>query len=294
MKILLLGANGQVGYQLRRSLISLGDVKLCTRLEADLENSEQLVDLIQKYNPSVIVNASAYTAVDEAEKEEEKAFAINSRAVGIIASEAKKLDALLVHYSTDYIFDGKKSESYTELDKTNPLSVYGKTKLSGENEILASGCKHLIFRTSWAYSLRGKNFIKRIIRLAKERKELKIISDQIGSPTSADFIADVTAHCIVRHQIQNNKSGIFNLTADGEVSWHSFAQFIIEELSNKGESFEAMPENILPISTSEYPLPAQRPAYSKLNTEKIRQAFKLNIPHWRYHVKMMLDSYITK
>ncbi len=291
MKILLLGANGQVGWQLRRSLMPLSEVKICTRSEADLENHTQIKELIQNYKPSVIVNASAYTAVDKAEKEPEKAESINSTALETLANEAKNLNALLVHYSTDYIFDGKKRESYTETDQPNPLSIYGKTKLAGENKIINSGCNYLIFRTSWVYSERGKNFIKTIINLAKEREELKIISDQIGSPTSADFIADVSAHCITQN-LNGKKQGIYNLTSEGEVSWHGLAQFVIKELDNMGMKLKTSTDNITPIATSEYPLPAKRPAYSKLNTEKIRKAFNLNTPNWQYHVKMMLDSYI--
>ena len=290
MKILLLGANGQVGWQLRRSLLPLGEVKACTRLELDLETLTQITDLIQTYAPTVIVNASAYTAVDKAEVEIEKATLINVTAIETIAKEAKKLNALLVHYSTDYIFDGKKSESYNETDSANPLSVYGQTKLAGENKIIESGCNHLIFRTSWVYSVRGVNFINTIMRLAKEKKELRIISDQIGSPTSADFIADVTAHCIIQ-SLAEKKYGIFNLTTEGAVSWHGLAKFVVSELYNLGIKFKTTPDNITPISTEEYPLPAKRPLYSKLNTNKLRKTFKLNIPTWQDHIKMMLDSH---
>ena len=291
MKILLLGANGQVGWQLRRSLVTIGEVIPCTRSEINIEENNKLIKLIRQYNPSVIVNASAYTAVDKAEKEKERAESINSVAVGVLAKEARELDALLVHYSTDYIFDGKKLGSYNEDDTPNPISVYGKTKLSGERKIIESGCNHLIFRTSWVYSERGVNFIKTIIRLAKERKELKIISDQIGSPTSADFIADITVQCILQNLAKKKKNGIFNLTANGEVSWHGFAQFILEELYDMKIKLQATPDKVIPIPTSEYPLPAKRPPYSKLDTKKITQTFNINIPNWEYHAKLMLSSY---
>ncbi|MFK7973655.1 MAG: dTDP-4-dehydrorhamnose reductase [Rickettsiaceae bacterium] len=290
MRILLFGANGQVGYQLRRSLVTLGEVKALTRIEVNLENQLQITNLIRNYKPHVIVNAAAYTNVDKAEKEPDKAFAINSRALKIISDEIKQLGGLLVHYSTDYVFDGKNTKSYIETDTTNPLSVYGKTKLSGENEIIKSGCNHLIFRTSWVYSKEGANFINTIVKLAKERGQLRVVSDQIGCPTSADFIADITAHCIVQN-LHYKKQGIFNITAQGKVSWYELALFVIKELQTRGIKLKTLPENITPINTSEYPLPAERPLYSKLDTEKIKQIFSLNIPKWQYHVKMMLDYY---
>lgn len=293
MKILLFGADGQVGWQLQRALAPIGDIKICNKVEADLENLSQVKELIQNYNPDVIVNAAAYTAVDKAEKEIKKATSINAIAPAIIAHEAKKIDALLVHYSTDYVFDGKKSSGYNENDITNPLSIYGKTKLEGENKIIESGCKYLIFRTSWVYSLKGSNFIKTIIRLAKEKKELKIVADQIGSPTSADFIADVTAHCIVQ-AATHKQYGTYNLTASGEVSWYKFAKLIIEELHNAGIELKTLPHNITPINTNQHPLPAQRPQYSKLNTDKLQKTFNLNVPNWQHHVKLMLDTYSNK
>jgi dTDP-4-dehydrorhamnose reductase len=293
MKILLLGADGQIGWQLRRALAPLGSIKACNRSEANLEKPEQIKALITEYSPNIIVNAAAYTAVDKAEEEFKKAALINISAVALIAEEAKKLNALLVHYSTDYVFDGKKSSGYTEDDLTYPLSIYGKTKLEGENKIRESGCNHLIFRTSWVYSNRRNNFIKTIIRLANERKELRIVSDQIGSPTSADFIADVTAHCIIQNH-NYKKYGIYNLTSSGEVSWHGLAKFAISELQKDGVNFKTKLENIIPITTEEYPLPAKRPKHSTLNTDKIKKTFKINIPDWQYHVKMMLDSYTNR
>jgi dTDP-4-dehydrorhamnose reductase len=290
MKILLLGADGQVGWQLRRSLAPLGVVKACNRAVVNLENLAQIKSIIREYAPTVIVNAAAYTAVDKAEEEVNRATLINSTAVGIIAEEAKKLNALLVHYSTDYVFDGKKSNGYDENDLTNPLSIYGKTKLEGENKIIESSCNHLIFRTSWIYSTRGSNFIKTMIRLANEREELRIVSDQIGSPTSADFIADVTAHCIVQ-SLNDKKYGVYNLTSSGEISWHGLAKFAINELQKTGINFKTIPNNIIPITTEEYPLPAERPKCSELNTNKLQKTFKLNVPEWQYHVRMMLESY---
>jgi len=195
MKILLLGANGQVGYELQRTLLTLGELKSCTRKQANLENLEGLRSLIQDYRPNVIVNAAAYTAVDRAESDQNKAELINSTAVGILAQEAKSLDAWLVHYSTDYIFDGEKLNAYVESDTTNPINVYGSTKCKGEELIASSGCKHLIFRTSWVYGSHGDNFAHTMISLFQEKDELSIVNDQIGVPTSAELIADVTSDC---------------------------------------------------------------------------------------------------
>lgn len=289
MKILLLGADGQVGWQLRQSLESIGEIKACNKSEANLEDLKQLQKLIQTYAPNIIVNAAAYTAVDKAEKEPEKASIINSTALKLITSETKKLNALLVHYSTDYVFDGKKIGSYTEEDKANPLSVYGKTKLNGENKIKESGCKYLIFRTSWVYSTRGNNFIKTIIKLAKEKDNLSIVSDQIGVPTCANYIADITAYCI--KNLNNKLYGTYNLTPTGETSWHGLATFVINELNKKNINFKATTQTIKPILTEEYPLPATRPKNSKLSTDKIRKAFKIDIPTWEHHVKLMLNTY---
>ncbi len=292
MKILLLGADGQVGWHLRKSLVTVGDLKVCSKYEANLEDAEQVKRILQNYKPNIIVNAAAYTAVDNAEKEIEKANIINSIALDLLSSEAKNLNAILVHYSTDYIFDGKKITPYTENDKPNPLSIYGKTKLDGENKIIESGCKYLIFRTSWVYSARGNNFIKTIIKLAKEKEYLNIVSDQIGSPTSANYIADVTAHCL--QNLSEDRYGIYNITSSGKTSWYELATFIIGQIVKYDIEIKTTIKNIKPIPTEDYPLPAKRPKNSKLCTDKIQRTFNLDIPNWQYHVKLILEDLYSK
>ena len=254
MKILLLGANGQIGWELQRSLSPLGEIKACTRKEADLEDPNALKPIIQTYQPEIIVNAAAYTAVAKAESEPEKAYRINAEAVSIIANEIKELDGLLIYYSTDYIFDGTKPTPYTEKDQPNPQSVYGKTKHQGEVIIKASGCKHIIFRTSWVYALRGTNFVKTMIKLGKEREELKVVNDQIGVPTSAELIADITALSLYKITQQENHpqkmTGTYNLIPMGETSWYSFAQFVFTEAEKHGEQLKVTPKKF-----SQLPLP---------------------------------------
>ena len=294
MKILLLGANGQVGWELQRSLAPLGQMKACDRHALDLGNFEGLRACTRDYRPEVIVNAAAYTDVDKAESEQDKACRINAEAVALLADEAKQLNAWLIHYSTDYVFDGTKSNAYLETDETNPQSVYGKTKLQGEEAIKESECNHLIFRTSWIFAARGANFIKTMISLAREQKELKVVSDQIGVPTSAELIADLTALCLYQITRKKNSApdatGIYHLTPAGKTSWHGFAQFIIAEASKLGVKFRASSENVLPISTSEYPLPAKRPSNSLLETKKICNTFNLDLPAWQIHAQRLLKE----
>ena len=298
MKIFLLGANGQVGWELQRSLAPLGAIMACNRHSGNLENLEDLSTLIRDYCPEIIVNAAAYTAVDNAESEPEKAYQINTKAVDFLAQEAKQLNAWFIHYSTDYVFDGDKKGVYLENDTPNPQSVYGQTKFAAEEAIKKSQCQHLIFRTAWVYSLRGANFVKTIIRLAKEREELKIVTDQIGAPTSAELIADVTALCL--YKIAQNKNtlsnliGLYHLTPEGETSWHGFAQFIIAELAGMGVEFRANFENIVPISTSEFPLPAKRPANSLLETKIICRTFNLKLPKWQFHAQRLLKELFSQ
>ena len=298
MKILLLGKNGQLGYELERSLAPLGEVVACGRNEVDLENLSAVQDVVRRESPQIIVNAAAYTAVDKAETEIDRATTINSDVVDLLAKEALRLDAWLIHYSTDYVFDGtKKNDGYSEADATSPLSVYGQTKLAGEEVIRASGCKHLIFRTSWVYAARGNNFIKTMLRLAHERPELKVVCDQIGAPTSAELIADATALCLYRLKTDgvgaSQLSGIYNLVAAGATSWHAFAQFAVTEATRHGVQFCAKAENILPIPSSEYPLPAQRPANSRLITQKIRDAFQLELPPWELHAQRIVAEIVS-
>jgi len=297
MKILLLGANGQVGWELQRSLAPLGELKVCGRAEADLEDLISLKKLIRQYTPEIIVNAAAYTAVDRAEEEQETANLINHQAVALLANEAKRLNAWLVHYSTDYIFDGNKTNNYLETDQPNPQSVYGRTKLQGEEAIRNSGCLHLIFRTSWVFAARGANFAKTILRLAKQREELKIVADQYGTPTSAELIADGTAlalHYLQQHNNATSLSGTYHLTADGKTSWFGFAQYLIEEASQQGFDLTTTTDKIHPISTAEYPLPAKRPTDSQLNSQKLTKTFGIQAPFWQNHAKRLITELLAQ
>jgi dTDP-4-dehydrorhamnose reductase len=297
MKILLLGKNGQLGWQLQCSLAILGEIVAYDRTEADLENLEELQAVVRKVSPQIIVNAAAYTAVDKAESEPERAFLINSKAVDLLAKEARLLNAWLIHYSTDYVFDGTKEGPYLETDATHPISIYGKTKLSGEEAIRASGCKHLILRTSWVYAARGNNFIKTMLRLAQERNEIKVVFDQVGAPTSAELLADVTTCCLYRLQYDTSfasyRGGTYHLTAGGSTSWHGFAQFILNEAVHHGVKLSATSENVLAIPTSEYPLPAKRPSNSQLITEKITTTFGLKLPPWQLHAQRTVAEIVS-
>ncbi|MBI3053599.1 MAG: dTDP-4-dehydrorhamnose reductase [Betaproteobacteria bacterium] len=296
-RILLLGCNGQVGWELQRSLAPLGAVVALDFPAIKLEQFETLRAVVRKNAPHLIVNAAAYTAVDKAESEPDAAATVNSQAVGVLAEEAKKLGALLVHYSTDYVFDGSKPGSYTEDDAPNPISVYGRTKLEGDRAIHASGCKHLIFRTSWVYAARGGNFARTILRLAGERDELKIVADQIGAPTSAELIADVTALCVglATHCPERFAAadGIYNLVASGETSWHNYAQFVVANAARLGLPLKLASGSIRPIATSEYPLPAARPLNSRLATGKLNRVFGIELPHWQIHLERVIAELVA-
>ena len=298
MKILLLGSNGQVGWELQRSLAPLGQLKACDHNTVDLAKIDELQARIRDFSPAIIVNAAAYTAVDMAESEAEKARRINAEAVAELAAEAKCLDAWLIHYSTDYIFDGTKSTAYVETDSAKPQSVYGKTKFEGEEAIRKSGCKHLIFRTSWVYAARGSNFAKTMLRLAKERDELNVVGDQVGVPTSAELIADITALCLYRVTNDNafgkQAVGTYHLSPSGETNWHEYARYVIAEAQHYGVKLRTKPENIHPISTSEYPLPAKRPANSLLDTKKLTNTFSVHMPVWRTQVKRLVSELVMK
>lgn len=291
MKILLLGCNGQVGAELQRTLLILGELKSCARAEANLEDLQGLRSLLQTYRPNVIVNAAAYTAVDQAESNKDKSELINATAVGILAKEAKYLNAWLVHYSTDYVFDGEKPNAYLESDTANPKNIYGKTKYKGEELIISSGCKYLIFRTSWVYSSHGNNFAKTMIRLFQDRDEMNVVNDQIGVPTSAELIADVTSACLVQ-AIQNdtNLSGVYHLAPSGNTSWYGFAEYLLA----KGKLIVDRPANhsvsLKPITTSHYPTPAKRPKNSLLNTDKIKQRFGVYMPSWQVHIDRFINQ----
>lgn len=293
MKILLFGKEGQVGWELQRSLLTVGDVIASEQHELDFENPDDVRGWVRRHEPDIIVNAAAYTAVDQAESEPEKARRINADAVGILAEESKRLNAWFVHYSTDYVFDGEKLGPYVEDDLPNPLSVYGRTKLEGEVRIRDCHVKHLIFRTSWVFATRGKNFAKTMLRLAKEREKLNVIADQHGAPTSAELLADVTAlalHRVLQNENPTDLPGTYHLVARGETSWHNYAQYVVTVAREKGIVLRTTPENIYPINTEEYPLPAKRPKSSRLSVSKLTGAFGVNLPDWRHQVRRLIDE----
>lgn len=292
-RILLLGADGQVGWELRRALLPLGEVLPMNRTQADLGNLDGLRALLDRERPDVIVNAAAYTAVDKAESEPDLAQCINMEAPQVLAEHAAQTGVWLVHYSTDYVFDGTNTAPYTEADAPNPRSVYGKTKLAGEQAIAASGCRHLILRTSWVYAARGGNFAKTMLRLAAERDSLRVVADQIGAPTSAELIADVTAQALHRvlHTPQGKAcNGLYHLTAQGSTSWHGYAQYVIAQAIECGMALRCTPEMVQPIATADYPLPALRPANSRLNCSKLQSIFDLVLPDWRIQVQRMIQE----
>lgn len=293
MKILLLGKNGQVGWELQRSLSVLGDVVACDfdspgEWRADFSDPESLVPLIRRLRPDAIVNSAAHTAVDKAETEPDLARNINATAPGVIAREAAALGASLVHYSTDYVFDGSGVQPRDEGAPTHPLSVYGHTKLEGEELIRASGCRHLILRTSWVYAARGGNFARTMLRLAAERDELKVIADQIGAPTGADLLADVTAQVLPRLHADPSAAGTYHCVAGGETHWHGYARHVIEWARAHGHPVKVSPERVLAIPTEAYPTPARRPLNSRLDTTKLRTRFNLALPDWQRGVDRML------
>lgn len=285
MKILLLGGNGQVGHELRRSLAPLGELVVTTRdgrlgdgshcETLDLAELESIAPLIERITPDVVVNATAYTAVDRAESERELAMCINALAPEQIAQSCEARGARLVHYSTDYVFDGTATEPYREDAPTSPLGVYGESKLAGEQAIRTSGARHLILRTAWVYGLRGHNFLRTMLRLAAERDELRVVADQIGSPTPAWLIADMTARALPRSDL----GGTLHLVARGETSWHGFAEAIVEEALERGWLIRR--PAVVPITTAQYPTPARRPAYSVLDTAALNRGLETTMPHWR-------------
>lgn len=298
MRILLFGKNGQVGWELQRSLSSMGrlvaldvdDQELC----GDFTQPDGIIQTIHTISPDVIVNAAAYTAVDKAESEPELAHTINVLAPEILAQESLKLGAWLIHYSTDYVFEGNGIKPWKETDPTVPLNVYGSTKLEGEKAIFNSGCQHLIFRTSWVYSARGKNFAKTMIRLAREHDHLTVIDDQIGAPTGADLLADVTIHSIRTALRQPQVSGLYHLAAKGEISWYGYARFILDIVRQAGIKLKVAPESVLPVTTDAVSQPARRPGNSRLDTRKIESTFDLTLPLWQTGVARMLTEILEK
>jgi dTDP-4-dehydrorhamnose reductase len=298
MKILVFGKNGQLGWELQRSLAPLGEVIALSTDSAELCGNfldlEGIAATVRAVAPDVIVNAAAHTAVDKAESEVEQARTINALAPGVLAREAAKLGAWLVHYSTDYVFDGTGDRPWVEDDATGPLSVYGKTKLEGEQAIAASGCRHLIFRTSWVYAARGGNFAKTMLRLAKERDRLSVVSDQIGAPTGADLLADVTAHAIRVAQQRPDVSGIYHLAAAGLTSWHGYASFVIEHARKAGVEIKVAQDAIGAVGSDAFPTPAPRPKNSRMATEKLQDTFSLTLPQWQSGVVRMLAEILEK
>jgi dTDP-4-dehydrorhamnose reductase len=296
--ILLTGKTGQLGSELGRLLPTLGEVIAPERKELDLREPETIRQIMRNANPQLIVNAAAYTAVDAAETDEANALAVNAEAPRLLALEAKKIGAMLVHFSTDYVFDGSKNAPYEETDRTNPINVYGETKLAGEQGIRGSGGPHLIFRTAWVYATRGRNFLLTILRLATEREELKIVGDQIGAPTCAADIAAATAKILTNIYRRNDDAcelskvgGTYNMTAAGEATWYDFTKAIIEEAAHASQDLSwfaaatqgrpLLTQRIIPITASEYGSRTPRPAYSVLSNSRLRQTFGITLPDWR-------------
>lgn len=296
LNILLLGQSGQVGWELQRSLAVLGhvtalDVHSSTHC-GDFSNPEGVRETVRTLRPEVIVNAAAHTAVDRAESEPALAHLLNATTPGVLAQEAARLGAWLVHYSTDYVFDGSGSTPWVETDTPAPLSVYGRTKYEGERLIEQSGCQHLIFRTSWVYAARGGNFAKTMLRLAQERTRLTVIDDQWGSPTGADLLADITAHAITHVQRHPQDGGLYHCAASGQTSWFAYAQFVLEQASSLPQAPPFMVNEIVPVATSDFPTVAQRPNNSRLNCSKLQNTLGLMLPPWQQGVARMLREII--
>ncbi len=297
MRILLTGKHGQVGFELQRALASVGEVCAVDQPECDLVSVSAIRALVRSFKPHVIVNPAAYTAVDKAESEPELAHAINAVAPGVLGEEAAKGNAWVVHYSTDYVFDGTKLGAYTEDDLTNPQSVYGRTKRDGEIALQASGVRHVIFRTSWVVGVHGSNFAKTILRLAVERESLNVVADQHGTPTSAALLADVTAQLIRQRQREGDDKfpfGLYHLVASGETNWCDYARFVVSGALALGKSLKLSPDSIRAIASSEYPLPAKRPANSRLDTQKLRSRFEVELPDWQSGIRHILQQIVVK
>lgn len=300
-RVLLIGANGQLGHTLADALKTLGEVKALTRLEADLSDpwvlDETLKPIVQSFKPHAIVNAAAYTAVDKAETEHDLARRVNAHSVGLLAQLAQSVNAVLVHYSTDYVFDGSGTRPWVEDDETNPLSVYGQTKWLGEKSVAQHCAKHLILRTSWVVGVHGNNFLKTMLRLAAERDALRVVADQIGAPTSTQLLAQVTLTILktmLQAESNDKRFGTYHVAASGETSWHAYAQYVIAGAVRRGVQLKVKPESIEPIATSAYPLPAPRPANSRLNTDKVRTNFGVSLSPWQEGVDAILDELVKQ
>ena len=292
MNILLFGKGGQVGWELQRSLSVLGTVTALdfdsTEHCGDFSNPSGVAETVRALRPDIIVNAAAHTAVDKAESEADFARTLNATTPGAIAQEAAKLGAWLVHYSTDYVFDGSGNRPWLETDTPAPLSVYGRTKLEGERLIAEACAKHLILRTSWVYAARGGNFAKTMLRLAQERERLTVIDDQWGAPTGADLLADVTAHTLRHLLLRPEDAGLYHCVASGETNWNSYAKFVLEQAQRLQPALEIRAKDVDPVPTRAFPTPAVRPHNSRLNTSKLQSTFRLQVPHWQAGVARML------
>jgi len=291
----LIGKNGQVGFESQRALAPLGEIVAVDFPDCDLTNADSIRQVIRSTAPQAIVNAAAYTAVDKAESEPDRARAINAIAPAVIGEEAHRLGARVVHYSTDYVYDGTKAGRYLENDSTNPLCVYGATKRDGDVALAVSGAEYFIFRTSWVFGAHGANFVKTMLRLAAERDKLNIVADQFGAPTSAALIADITAQVLVQTTYRpatDIPSGIYHLAADGETTWHGFAQTIIRNATARGLKLKMSSEAVRAITTAEYPLPAKRPTNSRLDTTRLAKTFGLAMPQWQTGLDHVLSQLI--
>jgi dTDP-4-dehydrorhamnose reductase len=291
MKILLTGKNGQVGFELQRALAPLGQVLAVGSDDCDLSDAQALRDLVRSFDPQVIVNTAAYTAVDKAESEPERAFALNAVAPGLLGEAAQATGATVLHFSTDYVFDGTKSGAYSEADTPNPLSVYGKSKLDGEQRLARATPRHLIMRTSWVMGGHGSNFAKTILRKAAECDELRVVDDQVGAPTSAALLADLTAHLV--RQLHRGPGpfpfGTYHVSASGETSWHALAQYVIQQATDAGHVLKATPASVRPIASRDFAAAAPRPANSRLDTSRFQRSFDLQLPHWQHGIQRVLQ-----
>ncbi|PKO54374.1 MAG: dTDP-4-dehydrorhamnose reductase [Betaproteobacteria bacterium HGW-Betaproteobacteria-2] len=297
LTILLFGCNGQVGSELQKSLQPLGKVVALDMTSSefcgDFTKPEAIAETIRRVKPDVIVNAAAYTAVDKAESEPELAFLINAQTPDILAQEAEKIGAWLIHYSTDYVFDGSGVQPWKETDTPNPLNVYGTSKLQGERNIAAKCSKHIILRTSWVFAAQGANFAKTMLRLAQERDALSVVDDQIGAPTGAKLLAELTANIIPKVMHDASLAGLYHAVAAGETSWYDYARFVIDCARKQGIEIRVKDENILPVGSDQFPAPAKRPANSRLDTSKLQQAFDIKLPDWQSGVEELLGDICT-
>lgn len=296
MKLLLTGKNGQLGFELQRSLAPLGELVALDRSACDLSDPDAIRRVIRSISPDAIVNAAAYTAVDAAESHADEANAINGVAPGILGEQARALGALVVHFSTDYVFDGELGRPYLETDPPNPQSVYGRSKLAGERALQDSGARHLILRTSWVVGAHGGNFVKTILRLARERDSLDVVADQRGAPTSAALIADATAAALRRCLTNSapDRAGLYHLAASGDTTWHHLARHVLQVASARGMRLKLGPECVIPIKAADYAAAAKRPANSRLDTAKFRAAFGIDLPDWQTALAPVLDDILRQ